>query len=100
MLTSMITGRLVKAPQLNADGRYVATVAGLGDDRSVRVVCRRKAHANQLLELPQGSPVAVSGLLRISPVINDKGEPLALLTLEVTAILTPQPKGLLARLFT
>jgi len=99
MLTAMITGRLVKLPQLNDEGRYVGTVACFEADRPVRIAIRRQVHAKQLLELPQGSPVAVSGLLRVVPTINDKGEPLALLTLEVTAILTPQPKGLLARLF-
>lgn len=99
MLTAMITGRLVKLPQLNDQQRYVGTIACFESDRPVRIVIRRQVHAKHLMELPQGSPVAVSGLLRVLPVLSDKGEPLALMTLEVTAILTPQPKGLLARLF-
>lgn len=99
MISAFIAGRMVKPPQLNDQERYMATVACFEDDRPVRIVCRRKAHANQLLALPLGSPVAVSGLLRVMPTLNDKGEPRAYLTLEVTAILTPQPQGLLARLF-
>lgn len=100
MISAMIAGRLVKVAQMNGKGVCEATVSTFEDERSVRLTCRRKAIYEQLLELPFGSPVAVAGLLHVVPVINDKNEPRAYLTLEVSAILTaPEPQGLLARLF-
>ncbi|MNF15465.1 hypothetical protein D3C80_2180870 [compost metagenome] len=66
----------------------------------MRISCRRKALTEQLLALPFGTPVSLAGLLRVVPVLSDKGEPRAYLTLDVSAVLTvPQPQGLLARLF-
>lgn len=100
MISALIAGRLVKAAQISSNGACEATVCTFDDERSVRLTCRRKAIAEQLLALPFGSPVSVAGLLRVVPVINDKGEPRAYLTLEVSAVLThPQPQGLMARLF-
>jgi hypothetical protein len=100
MISALIAGRIVKVAHITSNGTCEATVCTFDDERSVRLTCRRKALAEQLLELPFGSPVSVAGLLRVVPVLSDKGEPRAYLTLEVSAILTPpQPQGLLARLF-
>ncbi|MHB9799972.1 hypothetical protein ACYCAX_19425 [Pseudomonas sp. MT3] len=100
MISALIAGRLVKAAHITSNGTCEATVSTFDDERSVRLSCRRKVLSDQLLALPFGSPVSVSGLLRVVPVLNDKGEPRAYLTLEVSAILTqPQPQGLMARLF-
>ncbi|MGH8433308.1 MAG: hypothetical protein ACRERX_02245 [Pseudomonas sp.] len=101
MISALIAGRLVKVAHMTTKGTCEATVTTFEDERSVRLTCRRKALSDQLLELPFGSPVSVAGLLRVVPVLNDKGEPRAYLTLEVSAVLTqPQPQGLMARLFT
>lgn len=97
MISSFIAGRLTKRPELERD-RYIAAMAAFDGDRSVRLVCKRK-HANQLLTLPQGAPVAVAGLLEVSPVLNERGEPRAYLCLEVTAILDlPLGTGLRSKL--
>lgn len=96
MIGSFITGRLTKHPELIRD-RYHASLAGIDGDRSVRLICRRK-HADQLQQMPLGAPVAVAGLLSVTPVLNDKGEPRAYLRMEVTAILdVPRPAGLLGK---
>lgn len=98
MISSLISGRLVKPPQIDDSGRYVGTVICFEGDRSVRIVCKSR-HAKTLMDLPVGSPVSISGLLRITPVISGKGKAHAFLQLEVTAILTvTEPKGLLARI--
>lgn len=100
MISALIAGRLVKVARITCNGTCEATVCTFDDDRSVRLICRRKALSEQLIALPFGSPVSVSGLLRVVPVLSDKGEPRAYLTLEVSAILTqPKPQGLIARLF-
>ena len=99
MISALIAGRLVKAAHITSNGNCEATVSTFDEERSVRLSCRRKALSDQLLALPFGSPVSVSGLLRVVPVLNGKGEPRAYLTLEVSAILTyQQPQGLMARL--
>lgn len=98
MISAMIAGRLVKAAYITSCGTCEATICTFDDERSIRLTCRRRALADQLLALSFGSPLSVSGLLRVTPVLNDKGEPRAYLTLEVTAILDfPKPKGPLAR---
>lgn len=100
MISSMIAGRVVKVALINGRGVCEATISSFQDDRSVRLICTRKAISDQLLALPFGSPLSVAGLLSVVPVINNKGEPRAYLTLEVSAVLTvPQPLGLMARLF-
>lgn len=98
MISSFITGRLTKLPE-PGQGKYLASMACAGSDRSVRLVCKRK-HAEALRVMPLGSPLSVAGLLEVLPVQNERGEPRAYLRLEVTAILdVPQPTGLLDKLF-
>lgn len=98
MISAFIAGRPTKWPEF-IGGRYQASLAGIADDRSVRIVCRRR-HAEQLLRMPLGTPVSIAGLLEVTPVLNEKGEPRAFLCLQVTAILdVPQPVGLLNKLF-
>jgi hypothetical protein len=100
MISALIAGRIVKAAHITSNGTCEATVCTFEDERSVRISCRRKALTEQLLALPFGTPVSLAGLLRVVPVLSDKGEPRAYLTLDVSAVLTaPQPQGLLARLF-
>lgn len=100
MISALIAGRIVKVAHISSSGACEATVCTFEDERSVRISCRRKALTEQLLALPFGTPVSLAGLLHVVPVLSDKGEPRAYLTLEVSAVLTaPQPQGLLARLF-
>lgn len=100
MISSLIAGRITKVAYVTSNGTCEATICTFDDERSVRIACRRKSITEQLLALPFGTPVSVAGLLRVVPVLSDKGEPRAYLTLEVSAILTaPQSQGLLARLF-
>ena len=98
MISAFITGRLTKLPE-SGQGKYLASMACAGSDRSVHLVCKHK-HAELLQGMPLGTPVSAAGLLAVIPVLNDKGEARALLRLEVTAILdVPQPAGLLGKLF-
>ena len=98
MISAFIAGRLTKLPEV-IDGHYQASLVSVADDRPVRLVCKRR-HADHLRQMALGTPVSVAGLLSVTPVINAKGEPRALLRLEVTAILDiPRPVGLLGKLF-
>lgn len=92
MMAVMFTGQLCRPVTQTEPNRWEGSVRNDTEDRSARMLVKRKAIAKQLVGLPIGTQVAITGLLHIVPVINDQGEPRVHLTIEVTAVLTAASK--------
>ncbi|ANF84145.1 hypothetical protein A7J50_0701 [Pseudomonas antarctica] len=92
MMAVMFTGHLSRPVMQTEPHRWEGSVRNDQEDRSARLLVKRKAIARQLTGLPIGTQVAITGLLHIVPVINDQGEPRVHLTIEVTAVLTAASK--------
>lgn len=100
MMAVMFTGHLSRPVMQTESSRWEGSIRNDEDNRSARLLIKRKAIAQQLIGLPNGTQVALAGLLHLIPVINEQGEPRVHITIEVTAVMTAAPeKTFLQKLF-
>lgn len=92
MIDALVHGRLVHAVETAAEvtGRIV-----IEGDRPIQFTARRGAVRRALLALPAGHPLAVAGTLTTRVQHDKHGEPYVRHDLQITAVLTAQPRGLL-----
>lgn len=96
MIDALVTGRLVSCHEEEnlVKGRIV-----MDGDKPVQFIARRGAVKTALLELPIGLAVSVSGRLNLWVKHDKELRPYVHHEIVISAVLTAQPKGLLASLF-
>lgn len=96
MIDALVHGRLIHCKEV--DNLVIGRIVMEGD-KPVQFTARRGVVKSALLAMPGGMPVSVAGQLTTAVKYATDGQPYVYHEILITAVLTAQPRGLLASIF-